>query len=233
MGACNGQTTETAKCNTQYCESWVNWQPWSSCANPNGATCGNGDRIRVRECTGQPGAPGCRGSGLESAKCIISTVNGLTGYQALHAARRAEKEWQHSPGLARSLASVLVPIEKRINVPKRFVRDSKTGESGQNALPLVVPGQLDELENVMVLLISTTAGLWINENPARNRHALTSTDSSRILMVASMECQATVIKMYFKNFSEIIISSRIMDKLLILVILVSVRIMPLVPIPVM
>jgi len=71
--ACNGQTTETAKCNTQYCESWINWQPWSSCANPNGATCGNGDRIRVRECTGQPGAPGCRGSGLESAKCIIST----------------------------------------------------------------------------------------------------------------------------------------------------------------
>merc|ERR1712136_575774 len=83
----------------------------------------------------------------------------------------------------------------------------------------------DELENVMVLLISTAAGLWINENPARNRHALTSTDSSRILMVASMECQATVIKMYFKNFSEIIISSRIMDKLLILVILVSVRTM--------
>lgn len=179
------------------------------------------------------GLPDVAAAGLNRQSVSFRPVNGLTGCQALHAAHRADKERQHSPGLARSLASVLGPIEKRINVPKRSVRDSKTGESGQNALPLVVPGQLEGLENVMVLLISTAADLWINENPARNRHALTSTDSSRILMVASMECQATVIKMYFKNFSEIIISSRIMDKLLILVILVSVQITPLVRIPVM
>lgn len=180
-----------------------------------------------------PGLPDVAAVGLNRQNVSFRPANGLTGCQALHAARRADKERQHSPGLARSLASVLVPIEKRINVPKRSVRDSKTGESGQNALPLVVPGQLEELENVMVLLISIAADLWINENPAPNRHALTNTDSSRILMVASMECQAIVIKMYFKNFSAIIISSRIMDKLLILVILVSEQITPLVRIPVM
>lgn len=180
-----------------------------------------------------PGLPDVAVAGSNQPNVSFRRANGLTGCQALRAAPRADKERQHSPGLALSLDSVLVPIEKRINVPKRCVPDSKTGESGQNALPLVVRGQLEELENVMVLLILIVADPWINENPARNRHALTSMDSSRILMVTSMECQVIVIKMYFKNFSAIIISSPITDKLLILVILVSVQITPLVRIPVM
>jgi len=72
--SCSGRSDETGKCNTDYCETWVNWQQWSDCTDgPN--TCGQGSKIRVRECTGVPGAPGCQGEGVEQVKCSIGTCS--------------------------------------------------------------------------------------------------------------------------------------------------------------
>lgn len=69
---CPGQDNELGNCNTDYCETWVNWQPWSDCTDGVN-TCGTGSRIRVRECTGVPGAPGCQGEGVDQAQCNMGT----------------------------------------------------------------------------------------------------------------------------------------------------------------
>jgi hypothetical protein len=71
---CPGQDNELGNCNTDYCETWVNWQPWSDCTDGVN-TCGTGSRIRVRECTGVPGAPGCQGEGVDQSQCNIGTCS--------------------------------------------------------------------------------------------------------------------------------------------------------------
>merc|ERR1712130_994379 len=69
---CSGSSIEQGKCNEQYCERWLTWQPWSSCSD-GANVCGEGSKARVRECTGTPGAPGCQGSSLDTRKCVIGT----------------------------------------------------------------------------------------------------------------------------------------------------------------
>merc|ERR1711972_1041471 len=222
-----------AKCNTQYCESWVNWQPWSSCANPNGATCGNGDRIRVRECTGQPGAPGCRGSGLESAKCVISTCQW--------------SDWLPRSSCSASCGQGTATFPRACPIPGQCPgADRKTDKCSQALCPgfqnwgewsecsaTCGSGTTRRTRECNGTINIDCRGSVDQRKPCSKPACPNQYDSSQILMVTSTECQATVIKMYFKNFSATIISSPITDKLLILVILVSVRITPLVRIPVM
>lgn len=69
---CSGQSTDEGKCNDHFCESWVMWQPWSACSDGS-FTCGAGTRLRVRECTGTMGAPGCQGEPLEQLSCNMGT----------------------------------------------------------------------------------------------------------------------------------------------------------------
>lgn len=67
---CRGAPQETTDCNQQFCESWLQWQPWSSCVD-GANTCGTGTRLRIKECTGRVGAPGCTGEGVVQEKCSI------------------------------------------------------------------------------------------------------------------------------------------------------------------
>lgn len=80
---CPGRTEDSGSCNDQFCEQWVNWQPWSDCTD-GGNVCGDGSKIRVRECTGVPGAPGCQGDGVEQLKCSIGTCLWSEWAQASH-----------------------------------------------------------------------------------------------------------------------------------------------------
>ncbi|CAG5095168.1 Oidioi.mRNA.OKI2018_I69.XSR.g14062.t1.cds [Oikopleura dioica] len=67
---CSGESQQQESCNTGFCEQWVQWSQWSTCQHPSGADeCGQGSKLRSRECTGALGAPGCQGNPYEEAPC--------------------------------------------------------------------------------------------------------------------------------------------------------------------
>jgi len=67
IGCDQGSKSESKLCSKQICESWSQWQPWSSCSK----SCGNlSTRKRTRQCRmGRVGDRGCRGKWKQLENC--------------------------------------------------------------------------------------------------------------------------------------------------------------------
>ena len=65
---CEGMVQrEERACNTELCESWAFWSPWTPCSS----SCGRGSRTRTRTCdNGEAGDAGCQGESFEFDMCI-------------------------------------------------------------------------------------------------------------------------------------------------------------------
>lgn len=68
---CYGPRDEIQNCNSNFCEIWMSWAPWSECLGSEGQKCGLGQQSRSRQCTGLIGAPGCLGTPAESTQCSL------------------------------------------------------------------------------------------------------------------------------------------------------------------
>ncbi|CAK8695093.1 unnamed protein product [Clavelina lepadiformis] len=64
---CNvGEATIEELCNTDVCDQWSEWKPWSSCSK----TCDGGRQSAMRECIGgTAGVGGCPGKNTRSRQC--------------------------------------------------------------------------------------------------------------------------------------------------------------------
>jgi len=66
---CSGPSQDQETCNTGFCEQWNTWSQWSACSNPTNS-CGDGTKLRSRDCTGEMGQPGCQGNPFEETTCV-------------------------------------------------------------------------------------------------------------------------------------------------------------------
>ena len=70
-GLCPGEREENESCNDWKCPYWAEWAPWSQCS----ASCGAGERTRVRSCEaqqtegGEAGPELCEGPDTERKAC--------------------------------------------------------------------------------------------------------------------------------------------------------------------
>ena len=57
-------------------EAWSDWGEWSEC-DPS-ASCGNGNKYRLRHCKNAPLAAACNGDPIETALCASESNNQAT-----------------------------------------------------------------------------------------------------------------------------------------------------------
>ncbi|XP_039259105.2 A disintegrin and metalloproteinase with thrombospondin motifs gon-1-like isoform X1 [Styela clava] len=73
---CEGDPVENQVCNILKCPTWTEYGDWSECS----ASCGAGERIRVRDCNGGIAGVDCEGESLDGEDCTIKECASWTEY---------------------------------------------------------------------------------------------------------------------------------------------------------
>ena len=68
---CPGASEEREKCDAGPCPAWTPWTSWSECS----ATCGGGNRNRIRECRKGRNYGECEGLGEEVEECAQALIS--------------------------------------------------------------------------------------------------------------------------------------------------------------